>query len=114
MKKLLKSLRTRLHDAMRVLFCGRYFLFSRLIKTSTDKLMLSSVALLAAKRYFHLMCAIGWADDTSVKARFDMLITVLDTDNSVVLVYKEHGRCLVSYDCKTQADFDELLNQEVL
>lgn len=110
MKKLLKSLRLRLQDSMRVLFCGRYSMFYRLIQTSTDKTMLFGAAFFAVKRYLHLICA----DDASAEARFDMLTAVLDVNNSVILLTKEHARCLVSYDCKTQADFDELLNQEVL
>lgn len=110
MKKFLKSLRSRLSDAMSILFCGRYFLLRMKNRHATEKTVLFGAAFRASRRYLSLVCD----DSAAAEARLDMLTAVLDADASVVLFYKENGQCLVSYDCLSQSDLDELLNQEVL
>lgn len=110
MKKLLKSLRSRLCDSMKVLLSDRYFLYCTPGRHPSDKGLFFEAAFVALKRYLPLVCE----ETDSAEARLDMLTAVLTADNSVVLIAKEHGQCLASYDCQSQADFDELLNQEVL
>lgn len=44
--------------------------------------------------------------------RRNIIKNVLDFDKSVILQYKQDGKCMVSYDCRSEEDFYELRNQE--
>lgn len=72
-----------------------------------------TTALSAAEDYLRLRYADSAEHQEEFSSRLQMLRAVLDTDNSVILQFKQpDGECLASYDCQSEEDFQELRNQE--
>lgn len=53
-------------------------------------------------------------DNVNYFSRADMLFDLLDDTNSIVMLTKDaDGTLTYCYDCKTEEDFDDLINMEV-
>lgn len=53
-------------------------------------------------------------DNVNYFSRADMLLDLLNDTNSIMMLTKEaDGRLTYCYDCKTEEDFDDLINMEV-
>lgn len=49
----------------------------------------------------------------SLVARWNIIRHALITEESIFAQYKERDECCVSYDCNSEKDLDEFLNQEI-
>lgn len=49
----------------------------------------------------------------SLVARWNIIRHALVTEESILAQYKECDNCCVSYDCNSEEDLDELLNQDI-
>lgn len=53
-------------------------------------------------------------DDVNVPSRTDMLLDLLSSNNSIMMFTKDSdGTLTYCYDCKSEGDFDDLINMEV-
>lgn len=53
-------------------------------------------------------------DEVNVPSRTDMLLDLLSSNNSIMMLTKDaDGTLTYCYDCKTEEDFDDLINMEV-
>lgn len=49
----------------------------------------------------------------SFDARLDIVKRALEVNSSILTQYKKGNDCYVSYDCNSEEDLDEFLNQEI-
>lgn len=88
-------------------------------KGSPDYSVYRNVAEDAAEKFLYKALAKGKFPDyycggqECIIARRQIIEAALNPDISVILLIKECGQCYTIYDCQSQADFDELLNQEI-
>lgn len=53
-------------------------------------------------------------DDVDTSSRSDMLLVLLGSDNSVMLLAKDaDGKLTYCYDCKSEEDFNDLVNMKI-
>lgn len=107
MKKKISNYLHRVRIAWRLLtsrqrcFC-RFFL-----ENESDERMYRAVSYFGAVGYFDAL------PKSSIFQRLEMIATLLNADNSVILLSKEQdGINWVTYDCQSQEDFDELRSCE--
>lgn len=50
----------------------------------------------------------------SFDARLDIIKRALDVNSPILAQYKKGDNCYVSYDCNSEKDLNELLNQEII
>lgn len=118
--KWLRDFRQRICDALKLLSCGRYSLYVFYVDKTDDSVNLAVARHAAEKYIISRVERTGEKDgisyygyEDSIVARRQMIEAVLDIDNSVILQTRKYGGCYVAYDCQSQSEFDELLNQEI-
>lgn len=53
-------------------------------------------------------------DDVNIFPRADMLLDLFSSNNSIMMLTKDaDGKLTYCYDCKSEEDFDDLINMEV-
>lgn len=107
MKKTIKIFVNRLRDAWAVVRGYRCVLISYDKDISVEE-MLSSTSVLVGVRWFND------SGDVNARSRTDMLLDLFSYDNSIMLLTKDaDGRLTYCYDCKSEEDFNDLINMEV-
>lgn len=107
MKKTIKTFVGRLRDAWAIIRGrqGVHILFDE--DTSKQKVFRTTSFILGARW-------LGNNDNVNYFSRVDMLSDLLNDTNSIMMLTKDaDGRLTYCYDCKTEEDFDDLINMEV-
>lgn len=107
MKKTIKTFVGRLRDAWAIIR-GRNQLLVRYDEdTSMQDAYRTSCALMGALWLRN-------SNNVDFNSRFGMLDDLLDDTNSIMMLTKEaDGRLTYCYDCKSEEDFNDLINMEV-
>ena len=107
MKKTIKEFINRLRDVWAVIRGCHYFFIRYDEDTSMQDAYRTSCALMGVR----------WLrnnNNVDFNSRFGMLDDLLDDTNSIMMLTKEaDGRLTYCYDCKTEEDFNDLINMEV-
>lgn len=107
MKKTIKNFIERLRDAWAVVRGYRCVLISYDKDISVEEI-LRSTSVFVGVRWFND------SGDVNARSRTDMLLDLFSYDNSIMLLTKDaDGRLTYCYDCKTEEDFNDLINMEV-
>ena len=107
MKKTIKTFVSRLRDAWSIIrgHCNVFISYED--DTSEQEVLRTTVALLGARWFRN-------NDNVDCSSRADMLFDLLDDTNSIMMLAKEaDGTLTYCYDCKTEEDFNDLINMEV-
>lgn len=107
MKKTIKTFVGRLRDVWAIIRGCHYFFIRYDEDTSMQDAYRTSCALMGVR----------WLrnnNNVDFNSRFGMLDDLLDDTNSIMMLTKEaDGRLTYCYDCKTEEDFNDLINMEV-
>lgn len=108
MKKTIKTFVDRLRDAWSIIRGYNsvvYILFNKDV-SKADALFTAT-----------FLTGIQWLkskDDVNVPSRTDMLLDLLSSNNSIMMFAKDSdGTLTYCYDCKSEEDFNDLINMEV-
>lgn len=107
MKKTIKDFINRLRDAWSIIrgHCCVFILYEE--DTSEQEIFRTTSFILGAR----------WLrnnDNVNYFSRADMLLDLLNDTNSIMMLTKDaDGRLTYCYDCKSEEDFDDLINMEV-
>lgn len=107
MKKTIKTFVSRLRDAWSIIrgHCCIFILYEE--DTSEQEIFRTTSFILGAR----------WLrnnDNVNYFSRADMLLDLLNDTNSIMMLTKDaDGRLTYCYDCKSEEDFDDLINMEV-
>lgn len=107
MKKTIKTFVSRLRDAWSIIrgHCCVFILYEE--DTSEQEIFRTTSFILGAR----------WLrnnDNVNYFSRADMLLDLLNDTNSIMMLTKDaDGRLTYCYDCKSEEDFDDLINMEV-
>lgn len=107
MKKTIKTFVGRLREAWAIIRGrqGVHIFFDE--GTSKQEVFRTTSFLLGAR-------CLGINDNVNYFSRVDMLFDLLNDTNSIMMLTKEaDGRLTYCYDCKTEEDFNDLINMEV-
>ena len=107
MKKTIKTFVSRLRDAWSIIRgCNCVFILYD-EDTSEQEVFRTTSVFLGAR----------WLrnnDNVNYFSRADMLLDLLNDTNSIMMLTKDaDGRLTYCYDCKSEEDFDDLINMEV-
>lgn len=109
----IQSFFNRLHAAWyltRQIISGRkYYLMVFEHKDTPDDHVYCASAMDAAWEYLSMMTD----NYESFYARLDIIKRALDVDNSILAQYKKGDNCYVSYDCNSEEELQEFLNQDI-
>lgn len=86
---------------------GYYIIFGD--KDAPDDYVFLKAAMDAAEKYLKIKTD----SQASLVARRNIIRQALVTEGSILAQYKECNECCVSYDCNSDEDLDEFLNQEI-
>lgn len=75
----------------------------------SDEHVFLTAAMDAAEEYLNIKTD----DPASLVARRNIIRHALITEGSILAQYKEDDNCCVSYDCNSEEDLKELLNQKI-
>lgn len=107
MKKTIKTFIDRLRNAWSIIK-GDDYIFVSYEKGVSEQYMLYTTSLISVVRWF------SKSNSVSIYPRIDMLQDLLSSGNSIMMLTKEaDGRLTYCYDCKSEEDFDDLINMEV-
>ena len=107
MKKTINNFIDRLRDAWSIIRVHNY-VFVRYDENTSEQEVLRTTSVLLGLRWLKNN------DNVNFFSRFDMLFDLLNDTNSIMMLTKEaDGRLTYCYDCKTEEDFDDLINMEV-
>lgn len=107
MKKTIKTFVGRLRDVWAIIR-GRHYVFIRYDKNTSGQEFLTATSVVLG------VCWLRINDNVNYLSRVDMLFDLLNDTNSIMMLTKEaDGRLTYCYDCKTEEDFDDLINMEV-
>lgn len=107
MKKTIKTFVSRLRDAWAIIK-GDNYIFVPFEKGVNEQYALYTTSLISGVRWF------SKNNSVSIYPRIDMLQDLLSSGNSIMMLTKDaDGRLTYCYDCKTEEDFDDLINMEV-
>lgn len=107
MKKTIKTFVSRLRDAWSIIrgHCCVFILYEE--DTSEQEIFRTTSVFLGA-RWLRIN------DNVNYFSRADMLLDLLNDTNSIMMLTKDaDGRLTYCYDCKSEEDFDDLINMEV-
>lgn len=107
MKKTIKTFVGRLRDVWAIIR-GRHYFFIRYDKnTSGQEFFTTTSVVLGA-------CWLRINDNVNYLSRVDMLFDLLNDTNSIMMLTKDaDGTLTYCYDCKSEEDFNDLINMEV-
>lgn len=107
MKKTIKTFVDRLRNAWSIIK-GDDYIFVSYEKGVNEQYALYTTSLISGVRWF------SKNNSVSIYPRIDMLQDLLSSGNSIMMLTKDaYGRLTYCYDCKTEEDFDDLINMEV-
>ena len=107
MKKTIKTFVSRLRDAWSIIrgHCNVFISYED--DTSEQEVLRTTVALLGARWFRN-------NDNVDCSSRADMLFDLLDDTNSIMMLTKDaDGTLTYCYDCKSEEDFNDLINMKV-
>lgn len=107
MKKTIKEFINRLRDVWSIIRGYNYVLIRHDENTSEQE----------GSRTTSFILGAHWLrinDNVNYFSRADMLLDLLNDTNSIMMLTKDaDGTLTYCYDCKTEEDFDDLINMEV-
>lgn len=107
MKKTIKEFINRLRDAWSIIRGCNYVFICYYENTSEQEVLRTTSFILGAR----------WLknnDNVNSLSRVDMLFDLLNDTNSIMMLTKDaYGKLTYCYDCKSEEDFDDLINMEV-
>lgn len=107
MKKTIKTFVDRLRNAWSIIK-GDDYIFVPYEKGVNEQYALYTTSLISGVRWF------SKNNSVSIYPRIDMLQDLLSSGNSIMMLTKDaDGTLTYCYDCKTEEDFDDLINMEV-
>ena len=107
MKKTIKTFVDRLRNAWSTIK-GDDYIFVSFEKGVNEQYALYTTSLISGVRLFIKN------NSVSIYPRIDMLQDLLSSGNSIMMLTKDaDGRLTYCYDCKTEEDFNDLINMEV-
>lgn len=107
MKKTIMTFVNRLRNAWSIIR-GDDYIFVSYEKGARERYALYTISLISGVRWF------SKNNSVSIYPRIDMLQDLLSSGNSIMMLTKDaYGRLTYCYDCKTEEDFDDLINMEV-
>lgn len=107
MKKTIKIFVNRLRDAWTIIR-GRQGVHIFFDEDTSKQEVFRITGFLLGARYLEIN------DNVNYFSRVDMLLDLLNDTNSIMMLTKDaYGRLTYCYDCKTEEDFDDLINMEV-
>lgn len=107
MKKKIKTFVSRLRDAWSIIR-GHIYVFIRYEDDTSEQEVLRTTTALLGVRWLKNN------DNVNYSSRVNMLFDLLDDTNSIMMLTKDADDTLTyCYDCKTEEDFDDLINMEV-
>lgn len=97
----------RLRDVWSIIK-GDDYIFVSYEKGVSEQYALYTTSLISGVRWF------SKNNSVSIYPRIDMLQDLLSSGNSIMMLTKEaDGRLTYCYDCKSEEDFNDLINMEV-
>lgn len=107
MKKTIKTFVDRLRNACSIIK-GDDYIFVSYEKGVDEQYVLYTTSFITGVRWF------SKNNSVSIYPRIDMLQDLLSSDNSIMMLTKgADGTLTYCYDCKTEEDFNDLINIEV-
>lgn len=107
MKKTIKTFVSRLRDAWAIIRGHNQVLVRYDEDTSMQDAYRTSCALMGVRWLRN-------SNNVDFNSRFGMLDDLLDDTNSIMMLTKDaDGRLTYCYDCKSEEDFNDLINMEV-
>ena len=107
MKKTIKTFVDRLRNAWSIIK-GDDYIFVPFEKGVNEQYALYTTSLISGVRWF------SKNNSVSIYPRIDMLQDLLSSGNSIMMLTKDaDGRLTYCYDCKSEEDFNDLINMEV-
>lgn len=107
MKKTIKTFVGRLRDAWSIIR-GDYYIFVSYEKGVDEQYARYTASLISGVRWFIKN------NSVSIYPRIDMLQDLLSSGNSIMMLTKDaDGTLTYCYDCKSEEDFNDLINMEV-
>ena len=107
MKKTIKTFVGRLRDAWSIIR-GHSCVFIRYNENTSEQEVLRTTSFILGARWLKNN------DNVNYFSRAEMLLDLLNDTNSIMMLTKDaDGTLTYCYDCKTEEDFDDLINMEV-
>ena len=107
MKKTIKDFINRLRDAWSIIR-GCNCVFILYDEDTSEQEIFHTTSLFLGLRWLRNN------DNVNCFSRADMLLDLLNDTNSIMMLTKDaDGRLTYCYDCKSEEDFDDLINMEV-
>lgn len=107
MKKTIKEFINRLRDAWSIIR-GRKYVFIRYDEHTSEQETFNMISVIFGARWFKSN------DNVNYFSRADMLFDLLNDTNSIMMLTKDaDGTLTYCYDCKSEEDFNDLINMEV-
>lgn len=107
MKKTIKEFINRLRDAWSIIR-GHNYVFIRYDEDTSEQEDCRTTSFILAAHW------LKFNDNVNCFSRVDMLLDLLNDTNSIMMLTKEaDGTLTYCYDCKTEEDFNDLINMEV-
>lgn len=107
MKKTIKTFVGRLRDVWAIIR-GRNYVFIRHDENTSEQEGVRTTSFILGAHWLRIN------DHVNYFSRADMLLDLLNDTNSIMILTKDaDGRLTYCYDCKSEEDFDDLINMEV-
>lgn len=107
MKKKIKTFVSRLRDAWAIIR-GRNYVFVRYDENTGEQEVFRTTSFILGARWLKNN------DNVNCSSRVDMLFDLLNDTNSIMMLTKgADGTLTYCYDCKSEEDFNDLINMEV-
>ena len=107
MKKTIKRFIERLRDAWSIIR-GHCCVFIRYEKDTSEQEIFRTTSVFLGARWLRNN------DNVNYFSRADMLLDLLNDTNSIMMLTKDaDGTLTYCYDCKSEEDFNDLINMEV-
>lgn len=107
MKKTIKTFVGRLRDVWTIIR-GRNYVLIRHDENTSEQEGFRATSFILGAHWLRIN------DNVNYFSRADMLLDLLNDTNSIMMLTKDaYGRLTYCYDCKTEEDFDDLINMEV-
>lgn len=107
MKKTIKEFINRLRDVLTIIR-GCHYVFIRHDENTSKQEGFRTTSFILGAHWLRIN------DHVNYFSRADMLLDLLNDTNSIMMLTKDaDGTLTYCYDCKSEEDFDELINMEV-
>lgn len=107
MKKTIKEFINRLREAWAIIR-GCNYLFVRYDENTNEQEGFRTTSFITGAQWLRIN------DNVNYSSRADMLLDLLNDTNSIMMLTKDaDGTLTYCYDCKSEEDFDDLINMEV-